>query len=86
MVIVLQIFQILIIVLISIVMRLGQDAIVIGVPGGNAIVHAHLYLGPQFSQPVRIAAYAPVAVNLDNTAQLAIRRRVETVRCWSNGQ
>ncbi len=64
---------------VGIVVRFLQDAPVFGVPGFYAVVKTFFRFLPQLFEPFRIAADAPVPVNLHDAAQLSVGRRVSLV-------
>src|ERR1019366_5448689 len=58
--------------IISIVMRLKQPSLVIGVPGADAVVQTALYQRIHLLEPAGVSGDMPVAVNFHDSAQLAV--------------
>ena len=60
-------------------MRLFEEAFFGRVPGVDAVVETGLHAGPEPAEPLRVAADAPLAIDLHDAAQLAVGRGVEVV-------
>ena len=60
-------------------MRLLEHALQLRIPGRDAVVEALRHLRPQPAQPLGVAADAPVAVHLEDAAELSVGGGVEVV-------
>src|SRR5690606_6541119 len=67
-------------------MRLLQPAFAVGVPHVDAVFQTLTHPRPETLQPGRVPADAPVAVHLQDTAQLPVRSGMKVRFNWPDGQ